>query len=150
MKPKLLFVTDLGLFKAFRIINDENSSHPRVQLFETITPEDSHGRMMPLQGRFPGGTHGATTPSYGEQHNATLEFERRTVEFLANRIAEICAKQPESPMIYLAAHKEINHQIIERLGRWKQFVHKTLLEDLTKVPETTLMSHFKHGEPAHA
>ncbi|MDB6028768.1 MAG: hypothetical protein JWM68_4991 [Verrucomicrobiales bacterium] len=151
MRNKLLFVMDLGQFKAFRIIGDEHSIQPRVTLLESFVPIGSHGKMSNKltdeAGRFRGGTPGTSVPASGERHNITLEFERRTILMLADQIEQICRREPELPFIYLAAHKEINNQLIERLPADLQAnIIRNVLEDLTKVPQTELLDHFLHAE----
>lgn len=153
MKQKLLFVLDLGHFKAFRIINDETSPQPRLYLLESFVPAGSHGKISDKvtdeAGRRRGGSPDGSVSSYGERHNLALELERRTVQLLADQIKEVCDQQPEPPLIYLAAHKEINHQIIDRLPAvLRNNITKNLQEDLVKVHQTELLGHFRHAEMA--
>jgi hypothetical protein len=145
MRQKLLFVADLGHFKCFRIVNDETTPQPRVTLLESFVPAGSHGKisdkLTDQAGRFRSGS------GSGERHNIPLEYERRTIQLLSERIEEICRRQPELPLIYLAAHKEINRAIIDRLPMPLQNnIEKNLLEDLAKVPQTELLDHFRHAE----
>ena len=151
MRNKLLFVTDLGLFKAFRIIADEHSPQPRVVLLESFVPTGSHGKMSDKltdeAGRFRGGTLGTNAHAYGERHNITLESDRRIVQMLVDRIVDICAREPELPFVYLAAHKEINNEIVQRLpGALQDNIIRNVLDDLTKTPPTELLEHFRHAE----
>ncbi len=145
MRQKLLFVVDLGHFKCFRIVKDETTPQPRVILLESFVPSGSHGKisdkLTDQAGRFREGS------GSGERHNISLEYERRTVQMLSDRIADTCEQQQELPLIYLAAHKEINHRLIERLpARIQNNVVKNVMEDLVKVPQTELLNHFREVE----
>ena len=149
MKNTLLFVTDLGNFKAYRVLTN-HSHRPRLVLLESFAPIDSHGKLSDKltdeAGRHNSGGL-ARNGSYGEKHNLQLEFERRIVQQVAERMNQIIRKEAELPVIYLAAHKEMNHELLKRLDLDIRLrVEKNLLEDLTKIPQNDLLGHFNHAE----
>lgn len=150
MKNTLLFVTDLGNFKAFRVIRG-NSQKPRLVQIESFVPLDAHGKLSEKltdgAGRHNNGGLSRDMGTFGEEHNLKLELERRIIQHLVRRIDEIARTQSELPVIYLAAHKEINNEILKRLDpEIRLRVEKNLAEDLTKTPQAKLLHHFDHAE----
>jgi hypothetical protein len=118
---KLVVLTDLGTFKAFRLEEDRLSSSPRlepVDSYETVYGDDRISRRLSDQAgnfsknsrTFAAVNDGAT----GERHNIHLEGERRSVAQIAERMGELLRdEQVES--CYFAAANEINNRIIEAL-----------------------------------
>src|SRR4051812_46138578 len=93
---KLIVLTDLGTFKAFRLADDRHSSAPRlepVDVFENEKADDRISRRVTDQaGQFRRSTMAdvAThTQGTGERHNIWLEEERRSVKEIARHISEL-------------------------------------------------------------
>ena len=126
MKNTLVVVTDLGGFKAFRLDNGVAHTTPRLELLEEFSNAEAHDRLVEkvsdLSGRFPRGTgaaSGAGAMSDGERHN--IELER----------------------CFLAASREINHQLLDELESGSRAkVAKLVAADLTKTDKSELLRHF--------
>jgi hypothetical protein len=148
MKNTLLVVADLGGFKAFKLENHQVSRAPRLELLEQYDNASAHerigDRMSDLSGRFPRGTASRSggAMSDGERHNIELETRKRLVRNLATRL-NVLAGDPAIDRCFLAASREINHQLIEELDpaiRLK--IQKNVPADLTKLERTEILSHF--------
>ncbi len=150
MKEKLLFVTDLGCFKAYRVQSDNFSSRPKLSMIDSFYPLKPRTRLSEQvtdsAGQFAGGVPGVHV--VGERHNISLEQNRRVVQQLAGRINEIARKQSDLEHIYIAAHRSINQQLLERLQPdVRARVERNIGEDLTKVHESELLGYFNHTAP---
>jgi len=156
MKNTLLVVADLGGFKAFRLHNEEeqinNQVHlkrsPRLEFIEEFHNPAAHGRLVDkvsdLSGRFPRGTglKGGGAMADGERHNIELESRKRLVRQLAQRV-NVLARSQDIERCFLAASKEINHQLVEELDPVvRAKVEKNVPADLTKTERADIMSFF--------
>jgi hypothetical protein len=148
MKNTLLVVADLGGYKAFKLENDHLSRAPRLELLEQFDNVGAHGRLVDrvsdLGGRFPRGTglKSAGAMSDGERHNIELEGRKRLVRQLAQRLNTL-ARSPEVERCFLAASREINHQLVEELdAQVRAKIEKNVPADLTKVEQTQILRHF--------
>jgi len=149
MKNTLLVVADLGGFKAFKLENNNHVSRtPRLQFVEQFENIGAHGRLVDkfsdLSGRFPRGTgvkaDGAM--SDGERHNIELEARKRFVRRLAQRLNTL-ARDREIEACYLAASREINHQLLEELEpEVRAKIAKNVPADLTKLERVDILRHF--------
>ena len=149
MKNTLLVVADLGGFKAFRIENNNHLNRtPRLQFVEQFENRGANGRLIDrvsdLSGRFPRGTgikaDGAM--SDGERHNIELENRKRFVRQLAQRLNAL-ARDREIEQSFLAASREINHQLLEELEpEVRAKIAKNIPADLTKVERMEILRHF--------
>src|SRR5205085_4633250 len=111
----------LGGFKAYKL---ENNSHlnrtPRLEFLQQFDNVQAHGRLVDkvsdLSGRFPRGTglKAGGAMSDGERHNIELESRKRSVRRLAQHL-NILARNEEIERCFLAASREINHQLLEEL-----------------------------------
>jgi hypothetical protein len=148
MRNKLVVVADLGHLKAFRVEYDGLSSHPRFAMIENLATDEADGRLSDKltdeAGRFMGGQRGHNEiRAAGERHNLKLEFERRAVGQLADQINRIVMRENGNEPVYFAAHKEINHQILQQLDpAVRARIAKIVPEDLVKVRERELLRHF--------
>jgi hypothetical protein len=80
--------------------------------------------------------------SDGERHNIELEKRKRLVRALARRLNTL-ARDPEVERCFLAASREINHQLIEELEpQVRQKILKNIPADLTKVDRVEILRHF--------
>lgn len=139
MKNTLLFVVDLGHFKAFQIIDDQTSSRARLSVLEDFELEGSHMRLSEKLTDQSGRRSGNST---GERNNIDLEFERRAQQILVNRIVAMCRQESELPEIYFAAPKEIHHQLMNRLpADLRSCVTRSIPENLANLPHNQLLEH---------
>src|SRR5688500_18435105 len=91
---KLVVLTDLGTFKAYRLEESRVSTTPRfepVDVFENPKADDRIGRIVSDEnGQFQtSGRYGTQDGADGERHNIWLENERRSVKEIAQRISEL-------------------------------------------------------------
>lgn len=148
MRNKLVVVADLGHLKAYRVEYDELSSHPKLDLIANMATEEADGRisdkLTDQAGRFMGGRQlQHNVRAAGERHNIELEFERRAVGQLAKNINHIIKRANNGEPVYFAAHKEINHQILDHLDPMvRARIEKIVPEDLVKVSGHKLLEHF--------
>lgn len=149
MKNTLVVVTGLACFKAFRIQNTDLNRNPRLELVEEFTSTEAQGHLVDkvsdLAGRFPRGAARSAASgamSDGERHNIELESRKRLVRQLADRLNTI-ARNPDVERCYLAASKEINRQLLERLEPdVKSKLLKNVPADLTKMNQTEILRYF--------
>lgn len=120
---KLVVLTDLGTFKAFRMDEDKKFSSPRLEPLETVENELADERLRLLvtdqAGDFGQGSAASAAMSVGatgERHNIWLENERRSVKEIVHRLSELLQDR-EVDSCYFAASNEINRSIIEALPR---------------------------------
>ena len=144
----MVVVTDLACLKAFLLDNHSNRT-PRLELVEQFNNADAHGkivdRVTDLSGRFPRGTGKSGeggAMSDGERHNIELEKRKRLVRALARRLNTL-AREPEIEQCFLAASREINHQLVEELEPQVRLkIQKNIPADLTKVERAEILKHF--------
>ena len=146
MNNKLLVVTDLGSFKAYKL--ELNSEHrtPRLELIEEFNLVDAHGKMSDqltdLAGRYHAPVMGKWATPWGERHNIELERKRRLVKQVALALTDLLRRNGADGC-YLAAGKEINHQIIAELPREARTkIEKIAACDLIKAEKTEILRHF--------
>jgi hypothetical protein len=154
MKSTILVVSDLAGFKAYRIDNGRLNRTPRLELIEEYSNAGAHDRLVDqvtdLSGRFPRGTgvsNHTGAMSDGERHNIELEQRKRLVRHLAQRLNSLILKA-EVERCFLAASREINHQLLEELDpRVRAIIEKNLQADLTKTDKSDLLRHFEPPPP---
>lgn len=148
---KLVVLTDLGTFKAYRLEEDRVSSTPRLQPVDTFKNEkadDRIGRMLTDQagqkqtgGQKPG--MATTDGADGERHNIWLENNRRSVKEIAERMSKLLANG-EFESCYFAASNEINGEIVEHLSpQARQKIAKNIHCNLVNTPKEEVLEHFK-------
>jgi len=148
MKNTLVVVVDLGCLKLFRVDNGVTRT-PRLELIEQFDNPEAHNRLVErvtdLSGRFP---RGAAKPangnvmSDGERHNIELEQRKRFVREFARRVNSLLRNE-EIECCFLAASREINHQLIEELEpRVRAKIEKNLSADLTKLERADILGRF--------
>lgn|SRR5690242_16980644 len=148
MKNTLVVVVDLGCLKAFKLENGVSRS-PRLELIEQFDNPEAHNRLVERvtdqSGRFP---RGAAKPangnvmSDGERHNIELEQRKRFVRELARRLNSL-ARNKEIERCFLAASREINHQLLEELEpQVKAKIEKNVSADLTKLERAEILGRF--------
>jgi hypothetical protein len=146
MTKKLLVVTDLGRFKAYRLEENRRFSHPRLELledWETNVNQHLSEELSDQAGRFrKGHSDGDARLSDGEPHNIDLERRRRAVKTLAKRISELLNEQ-HLDSCYLAAGSEINQTLIEELDRpTRAKIERNVPANLTRLSHSEVLDHF--------
>jgi hypothetical protein len=148
MKNTLLVVAELGGFKAYKLENNQMHRSPRLQFLEQFENAAAHDRIgdrvSDLSGRFPRGTgtKAGGAMADGERHNMELESRKRLVRQLAQRLNAL-ARDPEIERCFLAASKEINHQLIEELEpQVRAKIEKNIPADLTKLEQVDILRRF--------
>jgi len=145
MKNIVIVVTDLGNFKAYKL-EKTNLNTPRLKLMHEALPVNGHGKIVDKvtdqAGRYHNGMHGKWTTPWGEPHNIELEDRKRRVRYVAHELDAIL-RNDEVDGCWLAASKEINHQLIAELGRQSRAkILKNIPSDLTRTDKSQLLNHF--------
>jgi Protein required for attachment to host cells len=143
---KIIFVVDLGHFKAYEI--SETPTGPKIALLESRDYIDAHGKLSDKvsdkAGRFRlgGGKEGAAM-GYGEPHNIELEEEKRLLKLIADNISDVLGRE-QCGEWHLAAPSEINGRILNNLvPELTSRIGKNISADLTKTKKSELLSHFE-------
>jgi hypothetical protein len=146
MNNKLLVVTDLGSFKAYQMEDDGISSSPRLELINEFHTREAGEKILnkvtDLAGRYGSPTDRNWGTTWGEKHNLELEFKKRAIRQLADRLNHLLENK-EVETCYFAASKEISHQLLDELkplARAK--IEKTVSCDLTKADKKQLLARF--------
>lgn len=145
----LLVVADLGGFKAFKLENNNHLNRtPRLELLDHFENVQAHDRLVEkvtdLSGRFPRGMRlkNSGAMSDGERHNIQLESRKRQVRQMAQRLNEL-GRNPDVERCFLAASREINHQLLEELDqKVRAKIVKNVPADLTKLDRPQILRHF--------
>lgn len=148
---KLVVLTDLGTFKAFRQERDLVPSTPRLQVldsYENVEGDDRIGRRLSDQaGNFQ--KNGAqsfaalTDGETGERHNGWFENEKRSVPKIADKISELLANG-EFDSCSFAASNESNRQIVVSLApAVRRTIEKNLHCNLVNAPNDEVLEQFK-------
>src|SRR5436190_5327090 len=151
MNDKLLVVTDLGSFKAYRLEVNNQHSTPRLELIEEFNLVEAHGklsdRLTDMAGRYHAPTLGKWATPWGERHNIELEKKRRLVKQVAHALTDLLRREAVDGC-YLAAGKEINHQILAELPRQvRARIEKIVPCDLTIAEKADILKHFDVLKP---
>jgi hypothetical protein len=149
MKNTLVVVADLACFKAYRLENHRLNQSPRLTVVDEFKSVDAHSKLVDkvsdLAGRFPrrtGGPNRGGAMSDGERHNIELESRKRLVRQMAQRLNGLL-RDTEIDVCFLAASREINHQLLEELEpQARAKIGKSVPADLTKMERTEILRHF--------
>ena len=149
MKNKLVIVTDLGCFRAYRVDRSAGARSPRLKLIEEFTPENAHARLSEIvtdgAGRFPKGAGPQNVSgdmSSGERNDLVLEERRRLIKQVAARLeAQLAADDVES--CRFAAASEINRQILDEVSpRARGKIAANVAGNLVKTDKSELLQRF--------
>ena len=145
MKNRLVVVTDLGSFKAYKLGRNDFDRKPRLELLAAVEMAEAHDKLTDtvsdLAGRFGRGGLNAGA-GIGERHNIAREHRKRLVKQLAERLNRLLVGG-EIEGCFFAASKEINHQILARLEpRARSKIEKNIPADLTKLDKSELLERF--------
>ena len=118
---------------------------PRLELVEHLENAEAHGHLVDkvsdTLGAVPRGP-GSGAMSDGERHNIQLEMRKRYVRQLGQRL-NILARNPEVERCFLAASKEINHQLVEELDpQVRAKIEEKSPANLMKVERVDILGHF--------
>lgn len=146
---KLVVVTDLGTFKAYKLEQDGFSSSPRLEIvdaWETVYGDDRISRRVSDQaGQFGKGSRGfagVNDMSNGERHNINLENRRRSVKVISEKLSEMLGKE-EFEACFFAASDEINGMILEGLNpQARGKLQKNLKSNLVNAPKEEVLRQF--------
>ena len=145
MKKIVIVVTDLGNFKAYKL-EKTNLNTPRLELMRESPPVNGQSkiveRVSDQAGRYHNGMHGKWATPWGEPHNIELEDRKRRIRYMAQELDSIL-RTDDVDGCWLAASKEINHQLIEELGpQTRAKILKNIPCDLTRTDKSQLLNHF--------
>ncbi len=145
MKPKLIIVTDLGLFRAYRLEATPKKT-PHLELLQEVNIEEAHQRLTDkvtdLSGRHVSPTARKWGAPLSDDHNLKLETKRRLVRTIADHIKRLVHANPGTTCC-LAAHKEINHLIWDALPQpVRARIETNLGRDLVKATRRELLEIF--------
>jgi hypothetical protein len=145
MKNKLLVVADLGLLKAYRL--EFSLEHPpRLEQLEEVVLEDARKRVVDrvtdLAGRHVAPTQKKWGAPLTDDHNLKLESKRRLIHQIAVHIERLIQRY-DHDSCWLAADKQINHQILKGLPPIiRDRIQRNLPHDLTKVEGKEVLDRF--------
>lgn len=141
MSQKLIVVADLLRFKLFTSKKDP-MGRESVELLESSDSLDIHQRLGEKVSDKHGNFKGVGASGAGEDHNLTVEWERRRVKEIGEQISNVLHKHRHDSW-YFAAPKAINNQILDVLDADdKKNMKMNLPSDLTKIPNNKLLDHF--------
>jgi protein required for attachment to host cells len=145
LKDKLIIVADLGLLKAYEL-GFTLERKPRLESLEEIVLEDAHLRVADkvtdAAGRHAAPAQKNWAATMSDDHNLKLESKRRLIRKIAAHIERLIRRK-DYPCCWLAAHKEINHQILKELApNIRGSIKKNLPLDLTKTAQKELLEQF--------
>jgi Protein required for attachment to host cells len=148
---KLLIVTDLGVFKAYKVELTPRHT-PRLVPVENIVLEDARLRVIEtvtdMAGRHSGPTQKNWGAPLGDDHSLKLETKRRLIRQIAGHIQRLI-QRTGSDSCWIAAHKEINYQILDELPKAiRARIEKNLALDLTKATQAELLEQFLRAAEA--
>jgi len=146
MNPKLLIVTDLGLLKAYKVEQTPEGT-PRLERLEEVVLEEAHHRLVEqlpdMAGRHVAPTQIKWGAPVADDHNLKLEIKRRLIRHIARHIQRLLQRD-HFDGIWLAAHKEIDHEIVEELPpAIRARIEKNLPRDLVKAEPRELLERFQ-------
>ncbi len=146
MKSKLVIVTDLGRLKAFRL-DLTSKQNSRLEPLKEVVFEEAHRRLVDmvtdLSGRHAAPTRKQWGSPMADSHNLELEIRRRLIRRIARQIERLI-QQESCDGCWLAAEKEIDHQILEELPQnIRKRIEKNLPHDLTKATQKELLERFR-------
>ena len=141
MSTKLIIITDLQRFKLFGSKIDP-MGREALDLIQSIDSLETHQTIGEKVSDRQGNFHGVGGSGSGEDHNLSLEEERRRIKEIAKEILAALGEHDHEEW-YLAAPKAINNQIVELLNpSAKSNMTINLHSDLTKIPDDQLLKHF--------
>lgn len=153
MNTKMIITTDLGLLRAYRVVQGRMDHQPHLELVEELRPETAHQKvsdqLSDQAGRFAKGSGAGGMSgdlSSGEQHDLGLEQDRRLIKLLAGKINDLLA-DVSIITCSLAASAPILRRLLDQLAApVREKITAALAIDLTKTAPTELLAHFARGD----
>jgi hypothetical protein len=147
-KTKVIVAADLGLLRAYRVVQAPTDRQPHLELLDELRPEIAHqkvsAQLSDQAGRFAKGSGARGVPgdlSSGEQHDLSLEKQRRLIKLLAGSINTLLAKT--GVVCSLAASAPIHRRLLDELAEpVRAKITTTLARNLTKSAPAALLAHF--------
>ncbi|MGC8744857.1 MAG: host attachment protein [Verrucomicrobiia bacterium] len=144
-EPRLLVITDLGNFKAFKLDTTARGT-PRLEVLEEQVLEQARGRVVEKVTDLAGRRAAPTSKDWGsptaDDHNLLLETKRRIVKQIAAHIKRI-AETSSFTHLWLVAHKEIINLILEELPQnIRSRIELHLARDYSKAPKEKILKYF--------
>lgn len=143
MKNIVIVVTDLGNFKAYKL-EKTNLNTPRLELMQESLAGNGKiaDKVSDQAGRYHNGMNAKWATPWGEPHNIELEDRKRRVRLVAQEL-DAMLRDSKVDGCWLAASKEINHQLLAELGSQSRAkILKNIPCDLTRTDKSQLLSHF--------
>jgi len=143
----IIITVDLGHFKAYKVTMDPVAS-PKIELIESYDSIEGHlklgEKLSDTAGRFVGGGgEGEVAKGYGEPHHLESDIRKKLVKIIALNINTLI-KKDDCEKWYLAAGERINKEIIQKLEpAVKAKLDKNISFDLTNIPKSEILSHFR-------
>ncbi|MGC8828845.1 MAG: host attachment protein [Verrucomicrobiia bacterium] len=144
-EPRLLVITDLGNFKAYKLDTTTRGT-PHLEVVEEQILEQARGRVVDKVTDLAGRRAAPTSKDWGsptaDDNNLLLETKRRIVKQIASHIKRI-VDAGGFTHLWLVAHKEIINLILEELPQnIRSKVELHLARDYTKAPKEKVLKHF--------
>jgi len=151
---RIIFVVDLGHFKAYRFTKDPFEKSAKTELIESYESIEARlklsDKLSDAAGRYrqDSGKNGKAA-GFGEAHNIALESEKRLIRQIAADISEIVLRE-KCEKWCLAAPRNINGQILDHLdAHLKAKLDKNVPSNLTKTGKTELLNYFANPAAAY-
>lgn len=146
---RLLIVTDLGTFKAYRMEEDRFSTRPKLELVDSYELVNGHDKisqkLSDSAGRFGKGARnvaGVNDASTADNHGIILEDRRRNMRQIADTISKLLSNG-QFDSCYFAAASEINDQILDQMpNEARAKIEKNVPCNLVHADRDELMRHF--------
>lgn len=150
MRTDLIITADLGLLRAYRIVQGVHDRQPRLELIDELRPESAHEKLSEQltdqAGRFPKGGGPGNVPgdlSAGERHNLELEQKRRLIKLLAQKINALLGEERVTGC-FMAASAPSHTELLDALDATARAkIEKILPLDLTKADPQELLDRFQ-------
>jgi hypothetical protein len=118
MNNELFVATDLGTLKIYKLIPTNPGMRPKIEMIERLETEIRHP-VASLVTDTPGIFH-TSAPSEsrgsGEHHELELEFERRALDRISDRINQTVRWNPDCADWHIAVSSEIQDRLLHRLS----------------------------------
>jgi hypothetical protein len=152
MKTRLIIVADLGLLRAYRVVQNRDDRSPHLELLEELQPEIARTKwrdqLTDQAGRFPrgdGANHVPGSLSAGERHDLREEQQRRIIGRLTERINALLADD-DVAMCSLAASAPIHRVLLKGVHESvRPKITQILASDLAKTEPKQLLRHFQQA-----
>ena len=148
-KTSLVIVTDLGLLRAYRVVQGRTDHQPHLELVDELRPDVAHQKisdqLSDQAGRFAKGSGASGVPgdlSSGEHHDLELEQHRRLIKLLAGKINDLLADVSVATCS-VAASAPILRRLLDQLAApVRAKIATTLALNLSKSDPGELLAHF--------